>query len=361
MLNMTIGLNRVADSVLEQMRLSPPSIIDGEFLRLFAKCLVDIKIILGAHDGHSFIIPGTGTMGMEMCVSNFVSPGSSAAIISTGFWGERWAAICRRLGINVHQLTCPGGNAPDMVQVKSLLSGSSCRAVLSTHVDSSSGVLTDLQSLGAVARESGAITIVDGICAAGIETIEQSLWNIDVYLTSSHKGLGVPAGLNLISVSNNAMSSLTNRSWECPSFSLDLTSWIPVMRAAEEGTLDYFQSPAATLILGLCEGLRLVRTEGVEMRADRHHSLRQMLHAGLLTSGIKLLITDTTAFANGVTVCLYPDSRGPDFLEDVKKCGVLLAAGMPGGVTSNTFRIGHMGNVTPADIKMTLRAIQQAM
>ena len=171
----------------------------------------------------------------------------------------------------------------------------------------------------------------------------------------------MPAGLVLISVGERAMSMLSQRSWECCSFALDLKPWIPVMEAAEEGVPGYFQSPAGNLVLGLSEGLRIILAEGREARANRHHALTQMLHAGLSASGLELLVKDVTARANGVTVCLYPELSGPDFLEAVKKRGVLLVRGLHPEMAARTFRIGHLGNVTQADIEMTLGALQQAM
>jgi alanine-glyoxylate transaminase / serine-glyoxylate transaminase / serine-pyruvate transaminase len=360
MIKMTIGPSRIAQSVLKQMCVPAPAITDPEFLRIFGKCLSDLRTILGAEGGRSFIIPGTGTLGMEMIAANFVPPGGSVAIISTGFWGERWALICQRLGFDVHKVTCSPGAAPDEEQVKSLLRQKSCRALLLTHVDSSSGVLTDLPNLAAIAQQSGAFTLVDGICAAGIEAVEQANWSVDVYLTSTPKGLGVPAGLVLISTSARAKDWLIRRPWLCPSLALDLAPWVPVMEAAEEGAPGYFQSPAGNLVLGLSEGLRLVRAETLEARLNRHRALTRRLHAGLAANGIELLVEKTTDRANGVTVCFYPGSSGPDFLAEAQKFGVLLVSGLYPGLATRTFRIGHLGNVTETDIDITLKAIEQS-
>jgi alanine-glyoxylate transaminase / serine-glyoxylate transaminase / serine-pyruvate transaminase len=361
MLKMTIGPSRIAPSVLEATSIPPPPITDPEFLRIFGQCLTDLNTILGTRGGLSFIVPGTGTMGMEMAAANFVPAASSVAVVSTGFWGERWAAICQRLGLEVHLLTVPIGSTPDQEQIKSLLLRKSCRALFITHADSSSGMLVDIRSLAAIAHESGALTLVDGICAAGIEAVEQTAWGIDVYLTSTPKGLGVPAGLVLLSAGGRAMNFLMRRSEQCRSLALDLASWIPVMEAAMEGSPGYFQSPAGNLVLGLSKGLQLVLAEGVEARVNRHRVLARKLHAGLTARGIELLIEDAAARANGVTVCRYPDSWGPEFLERVKTFGVLLVSGLYPGLATDTFRIGHLGNVTQIDIETVINALEQAM
>jgi alanine-glyoxylate transaminase/serine-glyoxylate transaminase/serine-pyruvate transaminase len=116
------------------------------------------------------------------------------------------------------------------------------------------------------------------------------------------------------------------------------------MEAAEEGAPGYFQSPAGNLVLGLSEGLRLVRAETLEARLNRHRALTRRL----------------TDRANGVTVCFYPGSSGPDFLAEAQKFGVLLVSGLYPGLATRTFRIGHLGNVTETDIDITLKAIEQS-
>jgi alanine-glyoxylate transaminase / serine-glyoxylate transaminase / serine-pyruvate transaminase len=361
MLNMVIGPSRIAPSVLDRMAVPAPAITDPDFLQVFGECLRQLRMILGSQDGASFIIPGTGTMGMEMVTASFLPAGVPVALVSTGYWGDRWAAICARLGMDLHTVRCAPGTGPDLERVESVIRDKGCQALIVTHADSSTGVLADLQALAAIARDHGALTLVDGICGAGIEAVEQTRWGIDVYLTGTPKGLGVPAGLALISANERAMSLLKGRSWECPSFSLDLKPWIPVFAAAEEGLPGYFQSPAGNLVLALAEGLRLVLMEGLEARVQRHRELTRMLHAGLAANGIQLLVPDEGGRANGVTVCLYPDAWGSELLEAVKRFRVLLVSGLYPGMETRTFRIGHLGNVTQSDIEMTLGAISQAL
>jgi alanine-glyoxylate transaminase / serine-glyoxylate transaminase / serine-pyruvate transaminase len=361
MLTMTIGPSRIAPSVLACMAVPPPAITDPDFLQVFGQCLRDLRTILGSTDGQSFIIPGTGTMGMEMLAASVVPVGSSVLVVSSGYWGDRWAIICERLGLKVSHLISPPGSPPDLDQVETVLSKEACRALFMTHVDSSSGLLADIKLLSEIARRYSAMTLVDGICAAGVEVIEQTAWGIDMYVTGTPKGLGVPAGLALISANERATDLLKHRRWQCRSFALDLGPWVPVMEAAERGQPGYFQSPAGNLVLGLAEGLRLVLTEGLTARVKRHQKLSGILHAGLETLGIRLLVEDGAQRANGVSVCVYPDSLGAVLLDIVEDCGVLLVSGLHPEAASRTFRIGHLGNVTAADIQMTLTALAKAL
>src|SRR5262245_32286328 len=121
MLNMVIGPSRIASSVLERMAVPPPPITDPHFLRVLGECLRQLRTILGSKDGASFIVPGTGTMGMEMVTASFLPAGVPVAVVSTGYWGDRWAAICSRLGAEVHSINCAPGSGPDPEQVESVI------------------------------------------------------------------------------------------------------------------------------------------------------------------------------------------------------------------------------------------------
>jgi len=47
--------------------------------------------------------------------------------------------------------------------------------------------------------------IVDGVCSVASEEIKFDEWGIDVVLTASQKGIGVPPGLSLLCASERAI------------------------------------------------------------------------------------------------------------------------------------------------------------
>lgn len=356
---MTIGPTRIADSVLASAAAQPPPITDPEFLKATTQCIRDLRTLFGANGSDQLLIPGTGTMGLEMLAANFVSPGGSVVVASTGIWGERWSEICRRLGLAVLHLTTQPGKATNSDELATILGRVRPQALLLTHVDSSTGVVADLGVITTVARRFGTRVLVDGICAAGAEPVQQDLCNVDVYLASTPKAIGVPAGLILVSIQESASRDLQARSWSCPSFSLDLQPWIDVFRRTEQGQFAYFQSPAGNLILALQEGLRLILHEGFEARYARHRQCRDTLHSGLEALGISIL-AEPGSRSSAVTVCRYPDGQDADLLSQLRELGVELPAGTHPELAARTFRIGHLGNVTMSDIHLTLDALATA-
>jgi alanine-glyoxylate transaminase / serine-glyoxylate transaminase / serine-pyruvate transaminase len=315
-----------------------------------------LRVLFGAKVSDQLLIPGTGTMGLEMAAANFVPPGGSVVVASTGIWGNRWTQICRRIGHVVHEITSEAGSSIDCDNLASTLDNTRATALLVTHVDSSTGVAVDLTQITRVARRFGARVLIDGICAAGAEPVQQDSNDVDVYIASTPKAIAAPAGLILISIKGSAAQELETRAWPCPTFSLDLQPWLTVFRRIEEGRFGYFQSPAGNLVLALRESLRLILDEGLEARYGRHRQCRDALHSGLDALEIEILATRSSR-SSAVTVCRYPGEYDSRILSELRSFGVEVPAGTHPELGEQTFRVGHLGNVRMSDIDRTLSAL----
>lgn len=357
---MGIGTGRIQQSVLDATAVQPPPSDDPVFLEAFAECLMGVRTVLGVSRGQAFVVPGSGTQGMEMLAVSLLRPGSRAVVGCTGRWGERWAEILRRNGIHVRCVVPSPGETVRPAHVARVVTDIDADALLLTHVDPSTGVRVDIEACAAACRRSGALVMVDGVCAAGAEVVRQNEWGVDLYLATGQKGLGVPAGLALIGAGDRAIRRLRAREWGPRTFSLDLQPWLAVMDAVSCQTPCYHQSPPGNLVLGLREGLRLVLEEGIEQRAARHAVVANVLRAGLEALGFLPAVPSADARALGVSVCYYPKGRGREFLDLVRRFGVRLPAGSHPTLGERTFRIGHIGNVSVVDVGRTLEALARA-
>ncbi len=360
-LSMNIGPTRLARRVRSRLAEQPPPLYDDAFLIAYGECLRRMRVVLDAAGATVFVIPGTGTSALEAAAANLIPAGSTVTVASTGQWGDRWAAICERLGLRTYVVVATPGEAADLATLERFLTDQDSGVLLATHVDSSSGVRTDLAPLQEIAHRHGAMLLVDGVCAAGAETVRQNANRVDVYITSTPKALSAPAGLSILSLLPAATAQLATRNWPCVNYSQDLQSWLPVMQSMENGRFAYFQTPPSNLILAFAEALELITDEGITNRVARHRRLRDQLHDGLNTLGIDQLVTDPELRANGVTVCWYPADHEAGFLNQVREAGVLLPAGTHPVRGVSTFRLGHLGNVTEDDITRTLTALEEAI
>jgi alanine-glyoxylate transaminase / serine-glyoxylate transaminase / serine-pyruvate transaminase len=116
--------------------------------------------------------------------------------------------------------------------VKEALSKKTYRFVAITHVDTSTGVLTPVQSLAKAIREvSPEILIaVDGVCSIGGEELRMTEWDIDFALTGSQKALSVPPGLSVSVARPRALAAAQNRKTPVPNYYCQWSRWIPIMK-----------------------------------------------------------------------------------------------------------------------------------
>lgn len=201
-------------------------------------------------DGQPFIVAGSGTLGWDMVASNLVEPGEHALVINTGYFGDSFADCLTTYGASVThlrphvvrgahtftilhsliRLRAQVGGAPTLAELEAALTsaGKAFKVVVVTHVDTSTGVLTDVKvgvraqrtsaaSLWLVRAAQGiaetvrrccpeALVVVDGVCATGGEELRQSDWGVDVAITASQKCFGVPPGLCLVMASKRAIA-----------------------------------------------------------------------------------------------------------------------------------------------------------
>lgn len=357
---MTISPVRVDPRVLRAMAVPPPTNDDPAFVAAFGTALKALRTLLGAPSCQPFIIPGTGTLGMEVLVANWLEPGAALLVVSTGFWGDRFAEVARRHGVKVTHLQVAPGEGPDFSVVETELASGAYKAVAWTHVDSSTGVRVDSAAMAALARRYCALSLVDGIAGAGAEPFYQDACDVDVYLTASPKAIACPAGLILISAGARAVEALDRRTSPPLGYAIDLTEWKPVMQALEAGRFGYFNTPAQNLTLALKVGLELILAEGLEARWTRHARLANAMRAGLEALGLAL-VAQPGVRSNALSTVRYPRGVGRELLEAVKAEGIVLAGGYHPTIGPETFRIGHLGWVTAADVIATIDALGRCL
>ena len=357
---MTISPTRVDPAVLRAMGTNTPTADDPAYIESFADALGDLRKLLEAERCKAYIFPGTGTLGMEALIANWLEPGAKVLVASTGFWGDRFAEVARRHGVVVTHATVPPGAGPDMAALEAELATGTYKALAWTHVDSSTGVRVDCAAMAVLARRYCALSLVDGIAGAGAEPFFQDECDVDVYLTATPKAIGVPAGLVLITAGARAQEALARRTSPVLVYSLDLTLWQPVMEAFESGAFGYFNTHALNLTMGLTVGLKLILAEGLENRWARHARIAMALRAGLTALGLRL-VAEEGVRSNAMSTVFYPPGVGKELLAEVKAEGVVLAGGYHPVLGPQTFRIGHLGWVTPADALATIAAIERAL
>src|SRR5712692_8813085 len=99
------------------------------------------------------IFSSSGTGAMEGAFTNLVSPGDRVLVGTAGKFGERWLELAEAYGIEAVKVESAYGQPLCVKEIKRRLeAGGPFRAVLAQATESSTGVMHDVESIGALVR-----------------------------------------------------------------------------------------------------------------------------------------------------------------------------------------------------------------
>ena len=320
-----------------------------EYEALIAEVREGLKVLFQTTE-EVFLFAASGTGGMEAAVVNTLSPGEKALVIRGGKFGERWGEICQAYGVNFTPIDVPYGKAVDPGLVAAALEKDPRIAVvLSTHSETSTGVLHDIKAIAGVVRKTPTLLVVDAITSLGVVDVPMDDWGLDVVVAGSQKALMLPPGLAMVGVSRKAWAAVERS--RLPKYYFDF--------AAEQKHLLKNQSrftPAISLVVGLRETLRMIRSEGLPNIFRRHERLAAAMRAGITALGLELFAERPSP---AVTAVLVPKGiDGGAILNTLRtRHGVIIAGGQ-GSMKGKIFRLATMGYADSTDVVVALSALE---
>jgi alanine-glyoxylate transaminase / serine-glyoxylate transaminase / serine-pyruvate transaminase len=351
--------------VLAAMSVPTTSHVAPNFIEIFGQALEKTRKVFLADEpnwkGQPFILAGTGTLAMDTAAANLVEPGDKALQVVTGYFSDRFQAIMERYGAQVSRVEAQPGGRPELAEVENKLKeGFKILAV--THVDTSTGVINDIQGLAELSRKYGTLLVVDGVCSLAGETLRMAEWGVDLAFTASQKAVGTPPGLALVVAGPRAMETFQKRRTPVMSYYSDWTNWLPIMQAYEARKAAYFATPAVNLVNALNVSLTQILAEGMDVRFARHQKIGRACRAALSALGLGQVPLKDEYAANTLSAPRFPQGvDGPKLLSSISNQGVILAGGLHPAIRSEYFRIGHMGACTQGDLLATIGAVEQGL
>ncbi len=342
-------------SINDQMGRETVAFGDPEFVKDFKELVVDLKNLLKV-DGECFVVAGTGTLAMEMAISNVTKRGDNVLVVSNGFFGDRFIDICQRKGLNTDVLQAPWGQvvSPEEIEVK--LKEKNYAAITVSHVDTATGAVAPIQEIGKIIKNfPDTVYIVDGVAATAGEREYVDEYGIDILFTGSQKAFGVAPGLLILWAGKKALERRTALG-TIPEYYIDFEKWIPIMNDPTK----YFATPAVNMIWALKESVRLINEEGAEARYDRHIKVSEAINAALEAMGFKLLTAEGNRCST-LSNILYPEGIDDvQFRTTLAAEGVMVAGGLA-AYAGKMFRLGHMGNIDDHTVYSTIAAIERTL
>ncbi|RKF14125.1 alanine--glyoxylate aminotransferase family protein [Roseovarius spongiae] len=363
------GPTAVPDAVLRAMHRAAPNIYEGELIGMTESVVTDLRRVARTeHDVAIYIANGHGAW--EAALSNVLAPGARVLSLATGRFGHGWAEMAGTLGLDVEMIDF-GVRAPvDADRVEAALRADKdrrIRAVLATHVDTSSGIRSDLPALRAALDAAGhpALLMADCIASLGCDRFEMDAWGVDIGVTASQKGLMTPPGLGFVFFNDRAAAARAAMERVGP-------YWDWTRRARPDVFYQYFAGTAPTHhIYGLRAALDLILDEGLEAVWARHETLARAIWVAAQTWGeagaLRLNVAQPAHRSHAVTALSLPAPKGTELRDWVQEnAGVTLGIGLGMAEPDDPawhgfFRIGHMGHVNAHMVLGALGAIEAGL
>jgi len=348
------GPSLTSPRVMRAMAAPTVSHLDPLMMRLLDDVRSRLLRTFRAENGSfAFAVSGTGTSGMETVVANLVREGTRVLVIVTGYFGDRLAQMCERYGATVTRLNVEWGRAVDPDALRKQLAATPADIVAMVHAETSTGVLNPVERLAPIAREHGALTMVDAVTSFGGHPLEVGAWGVDACYSCTQKCLGGPSGLAPVVFGPRALKARV----PCRSFYFDLglleDYWV---------RRKYHHTMSSTLVYAIDEALAMVEEEGLEARWARHERNHRTLLEALAPLGLSVLPREGERLwtLNAVRVPEGVDEAGvrSHLLEQYN---IEIGAGL-GPLAGKVWRVGLMGaSSSPRMILLLQGALQSAM
>jgi len=324
-----------------------------EFEKIFTEVEEGLKeVFLTQHD--IFIIASSGTGAMESAVVNLLSPGDKVLVASCGVFGNRWIKILESYGIKPITYCEEWGKEVSPEKIKDiLLKNEDIKVVYTTHTETSTGTVNDIQSISKTIKEnSNAILVVDAISGLGGQELRMDDWGVEVVVTGSQKGLMNAPGLAFVAVNERIWPVVEKAS--LPRFYFD---WRQMKKMLSKKQTPF--TPAVTLIIGVNEAIKRIKEEGIENLWRYYEKLSFATREAAKALGLEIFSSRPSAVVTAIKSPPTVDStKLVHMLRD--KYGISIADGQD-VLKGKIFRIAHMGYINEFDIITCVSAVEKGL
>ncbi|MDY5679762.1 MAG: aminotransferase class V-fold PLP-dependent enzyme, partial [Candidatus Methanomethylophilaceae archaeon] len=197
-----------------------------------------------------------------------------------------------------------------------------------------------------------ALIQVDAVTSAFAMDIKVKDMDADSIVFGTQKALALPPGLAIMLCSERLLEkakTVSNRGF-----------YTDLLKIKKQSDVNYaLTTPPVSLMYGLDYQLDRILKEGVSNRYDRHQQMADLVRnwADEKLAGV---FPEQGYRSNSIGVLNRGDLDFDAFHSKLKSKGYEISNGY-GDVKEKTFRIGHMGDTTPAGIKQLLSAMDEIM
>lgn len=296
------------------------------------------------------LMQGSGTFGVESVLSSVIKATDKVLVAVNGAYSKRMVQICQYHHIPYITVECPYDQVPDAAAIeKALEDHPEVTHISMVHSETTTGILNDIASVGAVAKKHNVELIIDAMSSFGGVDINVPEVGATYLVSSANKCIqGVPGFSFIIAKKDKLMETKGT----ARSLSLDLYDQWNTME--KDGGKWRFTSPTH-VVAAFAEALKELDEEGgIPARNARYTKMNHLLREGMEKLGFKAYI-DLVHQGPIITTYFYPEGITFDFhdmYQYLKDHGYVI---YPGKLTDeDTFRLGNIGEIYEEDVEKIL-------
>jgi alanine-glyoxylate transaminase / serine-glyoxylate transaminase / serine-pyruvate transaminase len=355
------GPSNVHPRVLRAMAQPLVGHLDPAFLAVLDEVQEGLRRLFGTSNRLTLPLSATGSAGMEACLVNLLERGDEAVVGVAGVFGERMAEVARRAGARVTTVESEPGTPLDPAAMAEAIARAKPRVVSFVHAETSTGVCQPVEPIARAAREAGALVVLDCVTSLAGMPLAIDAWGVDAAYSGTQKCLSCPPGLSPITFSPRALERVRARRTPVQSWYLD----VGLLAGYFGSERVYHHTAPISAILGLAEGLRIVEEEGIEVRAERHRAVADVLVDAVKPIGFEPLVEEAYRLPMLTTLRLPEAVRARGEAEVrrtlLSRYGVEVGGGL-GKLAGQIWRIGLMGeNARVIHVEALLFALRREL
>lgn len=302
----------ISERVVEAFHRHPVSHRSQQFIDLYQEMRSYLSDLMGGLQ--PVVLCGSGTLANDAVAANLCNAFGSAEglVIANGEFGERLIRQASCAGLHCRTLQFEWGRPWNFSQIERELQQHPPAWIWAVHLETSTGVLNDLQCLLELAKRHGAAVAAD--CVSSLGAVELGACGERLFLATgvSGKAIASYAGLAFVFLSQGAIAMLEGRRI-CPTFDL-------VNAVRTTGPVSTLPSP---LVLAGLQALRenYGDSSARDARYCHYEELGRWTRAQIRDAGLEVLAAEQDA-APTISTFPLPWER---FAEECQRAGFRIA------------------------------------
>jgi aspartate aminotransferase-like enzyme len=290
---------------------------------------------------------------MEASIRNLVS--HRVLNCMCGAFSDKWLDVSRRCGKAAEPLQVDWGTPISPATLDEKLATGDFDAVTLIHNETSTGVMSPLPEICAVARKyPDVLLIVDSVSSFSAVSIPMDDLGIDVLLTGSQKALALPPGFSLFSVSEKAFARTGQQKDRGYYF-----DFLEFKKNQEDDMTP--TTPSIAHIHALESKLDDIFAEGLTNRYERHARTNALVHDWVRARGFDFFAEQ--GYRSKTLTCVKNSRKidVPKLARDLREKHHLVIDPGYGKIKGQTFRLSNMGDETEESVSHLLACLDNVL